>query len=649
MTSPSATGPAFSAARWRTGVIAVLVLAIAVLLLVWDWNWVKGPVERAVQARTGRRLDIGGDLDVRLGRISTLHAENLTFANAAWSRQPAMARVGRVDMGLELWPLLFRRQIRITRIGLSRPRLLLETSPEGVGNWVLPGSTGKPVQVNQVWIDRGELTVVDARNRTGLDVQVNSRRTVADAAPTIDIAGKGSWKGSDFSLRGIAESPLALREGERPYRIDMHLAAGATRAHAQGRLVDPLGRGDFALQLAIAGTSMDDLFPLLGIPLPPTPAYQLRGTLGRTGARWRYERMAGKVGSSDLAGWISVDASRRPAKLAASLVSRRMDIADMGGFLGATPGNARRGTAAPSPQAHAPAAGKLFPDTAYNLSKLRAMDADVRLKVERLDATAVPLEDMDARLLIAAGVLRLDPLNFGIADGLIRSTVRMDARREALASAATLQARGLNLSKLIPSAKFGTTTVGRIDADFNLTGTGNSVATMLARADGTAGIGMGQGQVSKLLMKLSGLDLGGAAKVLVTGDQQIPIRCGMGEFAVRAGLMQTQRLVVDTSDNTIFGQGTISLRDERLDLQLRSKSKKFSLVSLRGPILLTGTLRRPALRPDYRKVGLRAAAAAALGAVAAPVAALVATVQRGRGRGDACAPDDGAQAAPSAR
>src|SRR5678815_4102941 len=120
---------------------------------------------------------------------------------------------------------------------------------------------------------------------------------------------------------------------------------------------------------------------------------------------------------------------------------------------------------------------------------------------------------------------------------------------------------------------------------------GNSIAAMLASANGDAGMGMGTGEVSKLLMKLAGLDIGGAAKVLVTGDQQIPIRCGMGDFAVRAGVMRTQDLVVDTSDNTIFGQGSISLRDESLDLQLKSKSKKFSLVSLRGPSVVTGTLR----------------------------------------------------------
>ena len=66
--------------------LALLLLAIIVLIALWDWNWFKGPVERQVQARTGRSFDIGGDLDVDLGRITTIRADALRFGNAPWSK-----------------------------------------------------------------------------------------------------------------------------------------------------------------------------------------------------------------------------------------------------------------------------------------------------------------------------------------------------------------------------------------------------------------------------------------------------------------------------------------------------------------------------------------------------------------------------------
>ncbi len=655
MTSPSTTPEAESRAHplatvarhpWLVA-LTFLLIAIIVLVLLWDWNWFKGPVERYVHARTGRTLVIGGNLGVHLGRTTVVKADAVSFANAPWAKTPLMAQADRVEFSVHLWPLLLHRDVQIPDLRVTKPQVLLETGPNQVGNWVFPGSGGKSPEFNQVWIDDGHLKYIDAAKRTGLDIDVNSRAVTGSQTPTVDVAGKGLWKGSAFNLHGIAESPLALRNTSQPYRIDLQLSAGDTHAHARGRLLDPLRLRDFDLQLAIAGKTMADLLPLIGVATPPTPAYHLDGHLGRTGEVWHYDHFSGKVGSSDLAGSASIDHSHDRAKLVATLSSQHMDIVDLGGFLGTTPGSKAKGTAAPSSEAHALPAGKLFPDTPYNVGKLRSMDADVKLKVEHFIATAVPLEDMDAHLLLDAGVLRLDPLDFGVADGTVHSIVHMDARKDTIATQARIQARRLNLSKLIPSAKFGKTTLGRIGSDFSLKGNGNSVADMLANANGDAGIGMGKGEVSKLLMKLSGLDLGGVAKVLLTGDEQIPIRCGLADFTVHGGVMTTQDLVVDTSDNTLLGQGDISLKDESLDLQIKSQPKKFSLVSLRGPIMITGTLRNPGIRPDYKKVGLRAAAAVAIGAVAAPVAALVATVQGSRKQEVQCGRYGGDNATPT--
>jgi uncharacterized protein involved in outer membrane biogenesis len=80
-----------------------LLAAILVLIALWDWNWFKGPVERAVQARTGRVLHIG-HLDVDLGRTSTIRADAITFANASWAKQPDMASADRVEIDVRVWP-----------------------------------------------------------------------------------------------------------------------------------------------------------------------------------------------------------------------------------------------------------------------------------------------------------------------------------------------------------------------------------------------------------------------------------------------------------------------------------------------------------------------------------------------------------------
>ena len=87
----------------------------------------------------------------------------------------------------------------------------------------------------------------------------------------------------------------------------------------------------------------------------------------------------------------------------------------------------------------------------------------------------------------------------------------------------------------------------------------------------------------------------------------------------------------DTSETRLNGSGRIDLRNERLDLTIRPKTKKFSPLSLRSPLYIEGSFKKPDLRPDYTRIGLRAAAAAVLGGAAAP-AALVATADLGQGK-----------------
>ena len=73
------------------------------------------------------------------------------------------------------------------------------------------------------------------------------------------------------------------------------------------------------------------------------------------------------------------------------------------------------------------------------------MDADVRLRAQRVIAPSLPIDDMDGRLFLEDGVARLDPLEFGVAGGTVRSIVRLDARQSPIRGSAKIQARGMAL------------------------------------------------------------------------------------------------------------------------------------------------------------------------------------------------------------
>lgn len=624
--------------RTRAIVFGALAALLVVLAVLFQWNWLRGPVERLVAWQTGRSFDIAGDLDVDLGRVTTIRADALRFGNADWSASRTMASATRAELDVRLWPLL-SGEIRLEAIRLTRPRLRLELGPDGRGNWIFGEREGESrFRYTGLWVDDGRLVFLDPRRRTDFDIALDSVSTGDASASPVDLEGKGRWAGNAFAIAGRVESPLALRQTDRPYRIDLRATAGPTRAHARGTLLDPFRLRDFDLRLLLAGQDMEDLFPLIGIATPPTPPYRLDGRFSRDGDTWRYDDFTGLVGDSDLGGSAAVTVGRKRPLLNANLVSKRLDFDDLAGFVGAPPQTGGEEAANAEQRAEAAslaADARVLPDTPYDLTKLRAMDADVRWKAHRINAPALPIEDMDAHLLLEAGLLRLEPLNFGVAEGDIRSTVRMDARSDVIRTKADIAVRGLDLGELFPTAQLTQSAIGRVGGNASLAGSGNSVAGILGSADGEVMLGMGRGQISNLLMELAGLDIAEALKFLLTKDRTVAVRCAFGDFAVENGVMQARTLAFDTTDTIIVGKGKVSLRDETLDLELRPRPKDRSILALRSPLVVGGTFKDPSFRPDFKRLGLRGATALALGSIAPP-AALLATIEPGPGEDSAC-------------
>lgn len=644
------TVPAFDILRrhpWL-GATGLVAIAIALLVLFWDWNWFRKPLCRIVQAKTERACEIAGDLDVGLGRVTRVSADRVRFGNASWSKRGDMARAERIVVDFELWPALLHRDFRIARLRMNRPDVLLETGPGGKGNWVFGDQTANAqARFGDLWIENGRLRFFDPANKTDIDIEVASEaaKIPGEGAPIL-AQGSGRWRGNPFTLQGRGESPLELRDAERPYRIDATASAGTTHAHAVGTLLDPLRFRDFDLRLALRGQDLGDLYPLLGIAIPPTPPYRLDGRLTRTihgpaSSTWRYDGFTGVVGDSDLAGYAHVTTGGERPYLRADLRSKRLDFDDLAGFVGAAPKAGGGESTNPELAAQAAkqaASPRLLPDTPYRLDKLRAMDADVRLRAGRINTQKIPLDDMDAHLSLENGLLRLDPLDFGIAGGDIRSNIRMDARESAIRTRADIAARGLDLAKLLPEVRLGKTAIGKVGGDIAVTGTGNSIARILGSADGDARMQMGEGRISKLLMEYAGLDLAGVLRIKLTHDRQIPIRCMAADFAVKDGVMTARNLTFDSAETRLEGSGTIDLRNETLDLTVRPRTKGFSPLSLRSPLYVRGSFKQPRFTPDYARMGLRAGAAVALATVAAPAAALLATSDLGQGRNAPCSP-----------
>ena len=642
--APAANAPPPARRRAWPWVVAALAASLAVLFAMWDWNWFKGPIERRVEASTGRKLEIRGNLDVDPGwRIFTVRADDVTLANAAWSDTPLMAEAERLELRLRIWPALFRRQYLLPSATLVRPRVLLEREMEQEGNWVLRKNPGKRrLEISQLLVEDGTLEFHDEKLRTDLLLQMKSGKPGKDdALAPLALIGSGMFRGQKFELDGLIESPLALRDKAEPYHVEARARAGATRAHARGNVSAMAALRNFDLALELQGADLAQLDGIADVVLPNTPPYRLDGQLLRDGDVWNYKDFTGTVGDSDIAGNATVTLGGERPHLKAALVSKSLDFDDLAGFVNA-PASADAGETANAEQkreaAKLAASGRVLPQRPYELEKMRRMDADVTLRATRVVADPLPLESLDGRLLLVDGVAKLDPLKLGVAGGSVESRITLDASGSPIRSDADITLRGLQLPKLFPDAELTKGSAGRIGGHIALAGRGNSVAQMLANSDGKAGLVMGKGRISNLLLELAGLDVAEALKFLLGKDRIIPLRCAHADFTVKDGVVTADQFVFDTTDTILFGEGTISLRDETLALTLKPRPKDRSIVSLRSPLEVDGTFKDPDIHPKAGPLALRGLAAAALYLIAPP-AALLALLETGPGEDSNCALD----------
>jgi uncharacterized protein involved in outer membrane biogenesis len=610
--------------KWLVG-IGIGLLLLVVIVSAFDWNLARPYIARQVTSSTGRSFEIKGDLVVHLSLWPRIIANDIVMGNAEWSKDPTMARVKRVDFTISI-PKLMIGRLSFPEISLSDFHVALEANKDGTPNWVF-GKAGKQREfphIGSLSIDNGTLTFRDPLSNTDLSFVINTLAVAEGGQDSIvEVNAKGKFRGMDTRLHLRGGALLALRRADRPYPIKATVKVGMTTASINGTLLDPLHLKKEKVNFVLEGSDLAQLYPITGVPFPPTPAYKLAGYLTHTGNIWTFERIEGRVGKSDLSGDLSVDGSKIPQLITGDLESRSLELKDLSGFIGVTPGKKPR--------------DRMLPTRPFNLEKIRAADVDVRFKGDEIITENLPIEKMDAHLIIKDGILKLAPLDFDIAGGHLITAITMDGRGPHIITHADITARGLHLVQLLPTSKLTTSNEGIIGGRTKLDATGDSISQMMGTANGEAALIMDGGTISELLLRKANVDIANSFMVLLRGDKNVPIRCMVANFKAVDGDFKVQDLVLDTPKVNIAGDGNVNFSDESLHLRLVSQSKGFSLISLRGPILVTGTFIKPKVKPDTTTVATRVGASVGLAALTVGVAGLIPLLDFGDKKDSNCA------------
>ena len=594
---------------WSAGVlVAVAGGAVTAGYLFLTSAEFRSHVESHASALSGRKTRIA-KISIDWGSTASVRLVGVEIANAEWGKEEHMLKVEQVDFEIRLWPLL-KGDLVLPSLVLLKPEVTVEAGDKDQLNWSLgesPVTTGaakavapeKRIEtplIGRLEITEGRLVYRDTKRKLDLDGTISTATGKAGDQPQAELSLKGKLEGQPLNVRFVGGSALMLRDTKQPYPIDLNVAFGTTRLTLKGTLQDPFQWTGANVDMTLSGPNLSEIYPLLGIPGPPTPPYRIVGKLDHEPGVWKFIKTQWHVGDSDLVGDVTVDERKKPAFLTAKLVSNNLAFKDLAPLVGAPPGNS--GAASEKQrqtQQQLEATGDLFPNVPLHVEKLRAMNMDVTLDARKVIAPDyLPVQALSFRVLVNNGVATARPLTLAlVGGGTIAGELAIDARTDDAKVRANLKVADVELGAFFRNSRYFDTTHGKIQGRVNLAGHGRSLAQVMSGANGHVEAAMTGGSVSSLMVSLAGLQLFDALILYIAGDHRIPILCALGRLNFQQGTMTFDRTMLDTQKSVLDVKGQVALQSQVVEVEVKTHAKSFDLLDLHGPVTVEGKIRAP--------------------------------------------------------
>lgn len=664
-----------------SGTLLLLIVLAIVAIATFDWNRLKPTINQKVSTELNRQFTIRGDLGVVWARPEgetgwrswvpwpRIHAEDVLLGNPPGIDAITMVHLPRVEATIAPLSLL-SKTVYLPWIKLVKPDARLIRRSEKLNNWTfnLAGEQDETAEtapstwsfrLDNILFDSGRITVDDSVTRATVAIDVDplgkplpfsevtgsGEKSAKPGDYIFGLRAQGRYNGQPLSGSGKIGGMLALRSEGTPFPLQADFRSGNTRVALVGSVNDPLNMGGADLQVTFSGDSLGELYDLTGVLLPDTPPFKTDGRLVATfneknGSRFAYRNFNGRIGDSDIHGSLTYTTGEPRPKLEGELESRQLRLADLGPLIGVDSGKgaeqAKRAEASKGEKTVQPA-DKVLPYDRFETDKWNVMDADVRFKGRRIEhGSTLPISDLSTHVTLKNADLRLEPLRFGLAGGSISSRVHLEGDKKPMQGRAEIQARRLKLKELMPNVELMQKTLGEMNGDATLTGTGNSVAALLGSGNGNLKLLMNDGLISRNLMEILGLNVGNFIVGQIFGDDEVQVNCAAANLDIVNGVARPQIFAFDTENAVINVTGTASLDSEQLDLTIDPESKGIRIITLRSPLYVRGTFKNPDAGVKAGPLIARGAVAAALGALVAPAAALLALVSPSEGDANQC-------------
>ncbi len=173
-----------------------------------DWDDYRAVFEEQLERVVGRKVSVGGKVNLTLLPVPELSFEKVRFAHAGGAFDDPFAEVESFAMALSL-PALLSGRIEAKSVSLVSPRLRLNVDDKGQGNWTDIGTLDpslpfvpRDVTLNAVVIENGAIEIVNVRSSLPIRIEaVNGEFSADSLKGPFRFTGSASLNGSRQEIR----------------------------------------------------------------------------------------------------------------------------------------------------------------------------------------------------------------------------------------------------------------------------------------------------------------------------------------------------------------------------------------------------------------------------------------------------------------
>ncbi|NIQ39273.1 MAG: AsmA family protein [Proteobacteria bacterium] len=609
--------------KWIGIVVAALIIVVIALLLIIprfvDINDYKPRIESMVTESTGRPFSIGGEIDLTLFPWAGVSLSDLHLGNAKGFKEKDFVSVEHFEVRVRLLPLI-SRDFQVKRFILKGPRIALEKSKAGRGNWedlTAPKEPKKaekkpaperesplPISgftVGEFAITSGELIWID--HQKGTEQRLKDINLILDSISPdrpIGIELSANLDGQPMEIRGEV-GPLGkpIGEGKVPVLVNVK-ALDTLAAKLQGSLADLTREPQFNMEMEVQPFSPRKLAQTIGVDLSKKTTDP--DALTKMSLKTKVLGTARAVELRD--GFLTLDDSTLTFNLAAKqfekpVVSFNLDLdrIDLDRYM-PPPSEAK--------EKKAKRVEKKEPAKKPDYTPLRKLVMDGTVRVGRLKARGATVSDVKMTVKAKNGIVRVDPFSMSLYEGALSGNLVLNVQKDTPRFQTAQRLENVQAAPLLKDLGYTDRLEGLTNFKADISAVGTEAEEIKRTLNGSGDFAFTDGaivgfDIAQMVRNVKAAF--GAAEEQKPKTEFSELK---GNFTIKNGLVDNPMTYLASPLLRVTAKGKVDLPRESLDYRvepkfvstLQGQADTQLRAGLMVPVVISGTFSEPKFRPD---------------------------------------------------